>query len=610
MQNPLHRDQLARSLTEVTVAVQRARTMDEALGRGTEGLEKLGFDVATLVISGEGFVLRSLTQRPGLDELAIRLRQQLAGFPAHTRPALIAVVEKAEGLFIDDLAGATKAWLELIQAPADLALVVDRAVRASAIVAPMSIHDARWGALIFMHDDLCETDVALLSLFALQMGSALGVVDGTSRLDRRTAELELVHRLAVSSTRTDVKELCQQALATVCRTTGADAGALHRFERDSGQHVMVGEVFGYAGPLVDRYRAFQLPEDGPIGRYPLTVSVREMPEGADVVAAEGFQFGAVVPLIIEEQRVGLLSLFRRAPSAFSDAELRSAEILGLQMASLLERQRLYLESQRLYADLKSSYDELARAQAEIVRHERLAALGELAAVMAHEVRNPLGVIFNSLTTLKRLTKPTGDAEMLLNMVGEEADRLNRIVADLLDFARPYELVKKPVALEPFIVGAIDAATQTLPPSLPVKVVTSFDRELPPFPIDAHLLRQALINLVVNAAQAMPRGGVITVAASIEPRGQVPWLTINVKDEGLGLTARATERMFQPFFTTKATGTGLGLAVVKRIVDSHGGEVTARANADKGTTFTMRLPGGLEREAVITPPRATPSAPRK
>jgi signal transduction histidine kinase len=171
-------------------------------------------------------------------------------------------------------------------------------------------------------------------------------------------------------------------------------------------------------------------------------------------------------------------------------------------------------------------------------------------------------------------------------------------------------VKKPIALEPFIASAIDAATQTLPGTLPLKVVTRFDKELAPFPVDAHLLRQALVNLIVNAAQAMPRGGLVLVTASIEPRGAVPWLVLEVKDEGLGLTARATEKLFQPFFTTKATGTGLGLAVVKRIVDSHGGDISARANGDRGTTFTIRLPGGSEREGATTPPRPSPAVPRQ
>ncbi|MBE2250415.1 MAG: GAF domain-containing protein [Myxococcus sp.] len=602
-QPALQRDALPAALVAVGRALYWARTLDEALSATTQGLEALGFDVAFLEFTKNRYRVRSLSRRGPLDELAQRLPVQLSGSWAGQG----VIADQAS--FIADLKAATRGWLARMGATERLDEAIERVVRAAAVVAPVPIHEGLWGRLVFMHDDLCEADVPLLSLFAQQVGSTLAALNGVTRLARRTAELELVHRLALSSTRSDLRELCQQALEVVCHTTGADAGTVHQFDQATARFSLLGEPYGYAGPLLEVFRSFETP-DGMQSLPLMTMAVEALPVGGEALLAEGFRFIANVPLVLEEQGVGLLSLLRRTPEPFDDAELRSAEILGLQMASLLERQRLYLHSERLYADLKASYDELARAQAEVVRHERLAALGELAAVMAHEVRNPLGVIFNSLTTLKRLTRPTGDAEMLLNMVGEEADRLNRIVADLLDFARPYELVKRPVAIEPFVAGAVDAAAQVMTASVPLKVVTTFDRELPPFPIDAHLLRQALINLVVNAGQAMPRGGVVTVSARIESKGQVPWLIIEVCDEGLGLSTRATEKMFQPFFTTKATGTGLGLAVVKRIVESHGGEVSARANPERGTTFEIRVPGGSERESVVTPPRPSPSAPRR
>ena len=175
------------------------------------------------------------------------------------------------------------------------------------------------------------------------------------------------------------------------------------------------------------------------------------------------------------------------------------------------------------------------------------------------------------------------------------------------FVRPYELVKKPMAVEPIIASAVDTAAQSTLHSS-VRVLTEFPRELPAFPLDAHLLKQALVNLIVNAAQAMPRGGTVTVRATVEPVGGVPWLCVRVQDQGVGLTQRAAEKMFQPFFTTKATGTGLGLAVVKRIVDSHLGEVTARANDEgEGTTFTVRFPPTTEtRSGSLTPPRPSPA----
>jgi signal transduction histidine kinase len=121
------------------------------------------------------------------------------------------------------------------------------------------------------------------------------------------------------------------------------------------------------------------------------------------------------------------------------------------------------------------------------------------------------------------------------------------------------------------------------------VVTQFATGLPRFVVDGHLVRQAMINLVVNAMQAMPKGGTVTVRVSAEPREGQSVARIEVVDEGVGISPQTEKHMFQPFFTTKATGTGLGLAVVKRIVDAHHGEISVRSAVGGGTTFTVVLP---------------------
>jgi two-component system, NtrC family, sensor histidine kinase HydH len=265
---------------------------------------------------------------------------------------------------------------------------------------------------------------------------------------------------------------------------------------------------------------------------------------------------------------------------FSGEERALLESVGSQMAVLLEQARLY-------DDLRNSYVELARAQAEVVRHERLAALGEVAAVMAHEVRNPLGVIFNSLTSLKKLLTPSGDVELLLRIVGEEADRLNRIVGDLLDFARPYAPERSTVNLETLVANAVQAASASVG-TAGIHIVTEFPQVLPEVALDGHLVRQALVNLVVNAVQAMPKGGTVTVRTEIERDDGRGWARIAVTDQGPGIPPQAADRIFQPFFTTKATGTGLGLAVVKRIAEAQLGEVLVNTGSS-GTTFTLRLP---------------------
>ena len=594
----LHGDGLLKALTEVALEVQRVRLVSELLAAAGSGLERAGFEVAVIALDEAGFELRYLSPRPHLQAL-----QKAARKPLASHGPIRKVTEREAPVRVTGLREAIRGYhLQVVEA--HLALTPDVGV-----IAPLHVRRSQWGALVLMHDGLGEEDLGIIRLFALQLGSAIEVAQGFEQLERRTAELDLVHELASSGPLADSTALCRRALETVCRSSDSDSAMLHRFDADTGDFVRVGDALGYEGPLVEKYGRFRIDAEHPLSSAPLAVASRDLPIDAQAVMDEGLQQLALVPLRIEGKPVGLLSLGRERDVPYGEHELRSAEILGLQMASQLERARLHDDANRLYRDLKKSYDELARAQQELVRHERLAALGELAAVMAHEVRNPLGVIFNSLTTLKRLLRPTGDSEMLLNMVGEEADRLNRIVGDLLDFVRPYELVKKQMAVEPIIANAVDAAAQSTLHSS-VRVLTEFPRELPSFPLDAHLLKQALVNLIVNAAQAMPRGGTVTVRATVEPVAGVGWLTVRVQDEGVGLSQRAAEKMFQPFFTTKATGTGLGLAVVKRIVDAHLGEITARANDQgTGTTFTVRLPPTTDSRSVsLTPPRPSPSFP--
>jgi signal transduction histidine kinase len=247
---------------------------------------------------------------------------------------------------------------------------------------------------------------------------------------------------------------------------------------------------------------------------------------------------------------------------------------------------------RIHADLRRSYEALRQAQADVVSNERLAALGELSAVIAHEVRNPLAVIFNSLGTLRKLPAPSGDAKILLDIVGEEADRLNRIVRDLLDFVRPYTCHPREAILADLVHSAVAGARR----SISAAAVTIDTDLVPPSSeviVDPTMVQQALINLIVNAIQATPAGGTVRVRTSFvdgasaeEGRREIRF---EVSDEGAGIDPADAARIFQPFFTTKPTGTGLGLAVVRRIADAVGGRVDVRRRAPCGSVFTFTVP---------------------
>ena len=300
----------------------------------------------------------------------------------------------------------------------------------------------------------------------------------------------------------------------------------------------------------------------------------------EAVTAYGTRSILSIPLVSRGDPIGAISLVEsRRGRKFTQFEMDRA----VAVANLVSPA---IANAKMFEDLRRSYEALARTQAELVTHERLAALGELSAVMAHEVRNPVAIIFNSLGTLRRLIKPAPEATLLLDIVGQEAERLNRIVGDLLDFAKPYALNPRPEQLGLLVRAAVEAARRAAPDA-PARIVTEL--RCPPVEVilDGAMLQQALINLIVNAVQAMPKGGTVTVHASCDPTSSM--LRCEVTDEGTGIEPADEMRIFQPFFTTKATGTGLGLAVVRRIADALHGAVEVGRAPTGGAGFTLTVP---------------------
>ncbi len=220
---------------------------------------------------------------------------------------------------------------------------------------------------------------------------------------------------------------------------------------------------------------------------------------------------------------------------------------------------------------------LSAAEAEVRRTERLAALGQLSAGLAHELRNPLGSIKGSADLLVRsAAKDNPIAQELASIISTEVDRTNLLVTRFLDFARPLEPRREPTELAAVIDQAASRAH--------VEIVRDFGA-LPPLPLDAALMEQVFINLLTNARQASSAEAPVTVRTR-EAGGQTE---ICVIDQGSGIPADKLEAIFNPFFTTKQDGVGLGLAIVAKIIDGHGGKMTVESEPGKGTTFRITLP---------------------
>ncbi len=223
---------------------------------------------------------------------------------------------------------------------------------------------------------------------------------------------------------------------------------------------------------------------------------------------------------------------------------------------------------------------LETAVAQVRRSERLAALGQLTAGLAHELRNPLGTMKTSAELLARsVQKENPIAQEMASYISTEVDRTNSLITRFLDFARPQHL-----RLEPTDITAIlDRAIASLPG---IEIYKNYSPGIPPVRVDAELLERVFSNLILNAAQASPPGGVVTVKTQLLNDKEVE---VAVIDRGSGIEAKNLESVFNPFFTTKPDGVGLGLAICSKIVDEHGGHITVESTAGEGSVFRVILP---------------------
>jgi signal transduction histidine kinase len=237
-------------------------------------------------------------------------------------------------------------------------------------------------------------------------------------------------------------------------------------------------------------------------------------------------------------------------------------------------------TERALVALEEKTRELEAAQEELVRKERLAILGQLAGGVAHELRNPLGVVKNSVYYLKMVLPEDERARKHLHILDREVGTAGRIVADLLDFAR----VRPPVRTETDLNGLVGMVLERTPLGDHVEVLTNLAAGLPSVSVDPEQVKQVLGNLITNAGQAMPEGGTLTIETARADGGA----QVVVSDTGVGIPPENLEKIFQPLFTTKAKGIGLGLAVAKGLAEGNGGTISVESALGKGSRFIVRF----------------------
>jgi two-component system sensor histidine kinase HydH len=270
-----------------------------------------------------------------------------------------------------------------------------------------------------------------------------------------------------------------------------------------------------------------------------------------------------------------------------DCTVGNGQIVPLEIgASLLaDENGTHLGYIILFKDLT----EVRGLRREIERSQRLASVGRLAAGVAHEIRNPLSSIKGFATYFKQRYQDVPEDQQTADIMIQEVDRLNRVVSQLLEFARPVNVSPKPTSFKDLMADSVKLINQQAQDKQ-ITVNTRNSNNIDEIHIDPDRINQVLLNLYLNAIEAMEPGGNLQI--EISDREENGGLNIQISDTGHGITAEDLPKIFDPYFTTKSSGTGLGLAIAHNIVEAMGGTIEVKSEAGKGTTFAIRLPIGL------------------
>ncbi len=298
----------------------------------------------------------------------------------------------------------------------------------------------------------------------------------------------------------------------------------------------------------------------------------------------------VIPLLAKEKALGAIAADFVDPNKSItkealDSVMVFAQQAGLAIHNAFMYQELKTFSQQMEEKIQKTTSDLRKTEAQLVRSEKLAALGQLAAGIAHEIRNPLtsiNILIHSLTE----NFPSGTSHREdLKVIEEEIDRINEILDRFLRFARP----ALPLLEKTEVATIFEETLQLIRPRMEkqgVQVEKEFDA-LPMILIDREQMKQVALNLLLNAVQAMPKGGTLAVQGQNSKDGQ--WITVSIQDSGVGIPEEDMNKLFDPFFSTREGGIGLGLSIAHRIIDQHRGKIEVESAPGKGTLFTLWLP---------------------
>ena len=295
-----------------------------------------------------------------------------------------------------------------------------------------------------------------------------------------------------------------------------------------------------------------------------------------------------VPLRFQDELVGVINVQTRKPRTFVKHERRLLKTIAHQVSGAIH-------NARLYESVLDAKRELEQTQERLVESEKMAALGRLSATLSHELRNPLAGLKGASQLLARKTENHDERKEYVSLILEEIERLDRIVEELLNFARPGKLNIEPVDINKLIDDVLLLHAE----DFDMRGITLRKRlsKLPNARIDRDKFKQVIVNIILNARDAMPEGGELIISSgvlSLGP-GSRDIISLQFKDTGHGIPDEVHDHIFEPFFTTKADGVGLGLAVCKTIIEKHSGRIliqsSKKSHETTGAVVTIEIPVG-------------------
>lgn len=477
----------------------------------------------------------------------------------------------------------------------------------SAILVPLRCHQQVIGALGLESEEPAAFSVHDEQLLGVIASHLAGLVENgrlRQEAELRARNLGLIHDVVQQVIGlNDVKQVAQVAARLLARHFSHDLAVVLLQQQGQDELEIVGVGGALEAQVMARPEAFQRAFNAGLARRVLltrqSALVNDLEQEFLARPVADWEAGAemCVPLQERDRVIGVLAVQSRRKDAFVPNDLPVLESLAGVLATVLARVEEYRQLEAAVNQLQAARQELQErvasqrlTETRLIQAAKMAAVGEMASGIAHELNNPLTTISGFAELVLEELPPDSNQRADVELILREARRARDVVRRLLDFARQSESVRVPANVNELIEETLALMKHLLHTS-GVEVVRDFASPLPEVALDRNQIKQVLLNLFHNALHAMPTGGRLTIRTQRRRRDGRSWVTIAIRDSGMGIAPEYLGRVFEPFFTTRAHegGTGLGLSVSYGIVVNHGGDIEVESEVGKGSCFTVWLP---------------------